>query len=81
MKRIPAPQAGFLQSDPDSSWVVPFLTPERRGRTAAASSTAKMLPGVHAVLTGRDATEVIGSLPAFCAEPVVEHAMAVDKVR
>jgi len=42
---------------------------------------AKELPGVYAVLTGREATEVIGPVPAFCAEPVVEHAIAVEKVR
>ena len=45
------------------------------------TSAAKKVPGVYAVLTGRDATEVIGPVPAFCAEPVVEHAIAVDKVR
>src|SRR5437879_1547501 len=45
------------------------------------TSAAKKVPGVHAVLTGREANEVIGPLPAFCAEPVVEHAIAVDKVR
>ncbi len=45
------------------------------------TSAAKQLPGVYAVLTGREATEVIGPVPAFCAEPVVEHAIAVEKVR
>jgi len=45
------------------------------------TSAAKKLPGVHAVLTGSDATEVIDPVPAFCAEPVVERAIAVDKVR
>ena len=45
------------------------------------TSAAKKLPGVHAVLTGRESTEVIDPLPAFCAEPVVEHAIAVEKVR
>ncbi len=44
-------------------------------------SAAKKLPGVHAVLTGRDSTEVMGPVPAFCAEPVVEHAIAIEKVR
>src|SRR5947209_7528646 len=42
---------------------------------------ARELPGVYAVLTGREAAEVIGPVPAFCAEPVVEAAIAVDKVR
>src|SRR5512135_2248761 len=45
------------------------------------TSAAKKLPGVHAVLTGSEATEVIDPVPAFCAEPVVERAIAVDKVR
>jgi CO/xanthine dehydrogenase Mo-binding subunit len=44
-------------------------------------SAAKKLPGVYAVLTGRDAAEVIDPVPAFCAEPVVEHAIALEKVR
>jgi CO/xanthine dehydrogenase Mo-binding subunit len=45
------------------------------------TQAARELPGVYAVLTGRDAAEVIGPVPAFCAEPVVEPAIAVDKVR
>ena len=45
------------------------------------TSEAKKLPGVHAVLTGSESTEIIDPLPAFCAEPVVERAIAVDKVR
>ena len=39
------------------------------------TSAAKKLPGVYAVLTGHEATEVIGPLPAFCAEPVVESQL------
>jgi len=45
------------------------------------TSAAKKLPGVHAVLTGSEAIEIIDPVPAFCAEPVVERAIAVDKVR
>src|SRR5690349_1102808 len=45
------------------------------------TSAAKKLPGVYAVLTGREAAEVIDPVPAFCAEPVVERAIALDKVR
>ncbi len=45
------------------------------------TEAARELPGVYAVLTGREAAEVIGPVPAFCAEPVVETAIAVDKVR
>jgi len=45
------------------------------------TSAAKLLLGVHAVLTGSEAAEVINPVPAFCAEPVVERAIALDKVR
>ena len=45
------------------------------------TGAAKKLPGVYAVLTGREAAEVIDPVPAFCAEPVVEHAIALEKVR
>ncbi len=45
------------------------------------TSAAKKLPGVYAVLTGREAAEVMSPMPTFCAEPVVEHAIALDKVR
>jgi carbon-monoxide dehydrogenase large subunit len=45
------------------------------------TSKALALPGVFAVVTGEDARELTNPLPAFCAEPVVEYAMAVDKVR
>ncbi|GER83751.1 MAG: xanthine dehydrogenase family protein [Thermogemmatispora sp.] len=48
---------------------------------AIDTSAARALPGVQAVLTGKEAAEVIGPVPAFCAEPVVEHAIAVEKVR
>jgi CO/xanthine dehydrogenase Mo-binding subunit len=45
------------------------------------TSAAKKLPGVYAVLTGREAAEIIDPVPAFCAEPVVERAIALEKVR
>ncbi len=45
------------------------------------TSAARALPGVHAVLTGAEAQGVIGPVPRFCAEEVVQHAIAVDKVR
>jgi CO/xanthine dehydrogenase Mo-binding subunit len=45
------------------------------------TSEAKKLPGVYAVLTGKDSKEYIDPVVAFCAEPVVEDAIAVDKVR
>jgi carbon-monoxide dehydrogenase large subunit len=45
------------------------------------TSRARALPGVFAVVTGEDAREMTNPLPAFCAEPVVQHALAVDKVR
>ncbi|HXJ80134.1 MAG TPA: xanthine dehydrogenase family protein molybdopterin-binding subunit [Candidatus Methylomirabilis sp.] len=45
------------------------------------TSQARALPGVFAVVTGEDAKELTNPLPAFCAEPVVQYALAVDKVR
>ncbi len=42
---------------------------------------ARALPGVLAVLTGKQAAELAGPVPAFCAEPVVQHAIAVEKAR
>ena len=45
------------------------------------TSRARALPGVFAVITGEDAKELSNPLPRFCAEEVVEYALAVDKVR
>jgi CO/xanthine dehydrogenase Mo-binding subunit len=49
--------------------------------TAVRTERARELEGVVAVLTGRELADVIEALPRFCAEEVVEHAVAVDKVR
>jgi CO/xanthine dehydrogenase Mo-binding subunit len=45
------------------------------------TAAARALPGVHAVLTGAESLGHIGPLVRFCAEEVVEHAIAVEKVR
>jgi CO/xanthine dehydrogenase Mo-binding subunit len=45
------------------------------------TSAALEVPGVVAVLTGQDATEYVSPMPAFCAEPVPQHAIAIEKVR
>ena len=45
------------------------------------TSRARALPGVFAVVTGEDAKTLTNPLPAFCAEPVQQHAIAVEKVR
>jgi CO/xanthine dehydrogenase Mo-binding subunit len=42
---------------------------------------ARGLEGVLAVLSGRELAELIAPLPRFCAEEVVQHAVAVEKVR
>jgi CO/xanthine dehydrogenase Mo-binding subunit len=49
--------------------------------TAVRTERARALEGVIAVLSGRELAEVIEPLPRFCAEEVVQHAVAVDKVR
>ena len=43
------------------------------------TSRARALPGVFAVITGEDAAELTNPLPAFCAEPVVQYALAVEQ--
>ena len=45
------------------------------------TSRARALPGVAAVVTGEDARALTNPLPAFCAEPVVQYALAVDRIR
>jgi CO/xanthine dehydrogenase Mo-binding subunit len=45
------------------------------------TSRANALPGVVAVLTGADAAELVEPMTAFCAEPVPQHAIAVERVR
>ena len=45
------------------------------------TSKAASLPGVVAVLTGKQAAELVNPMVAFCVEPVVQYAIAVDKVR
>ena len=45
------------------------------------TSAARALPGVVAVLTGAEALAHVNPMTSFCAEPVPQHAVAVDKVR
>jgi CO/xanthine dehydrogenase Mo-binding subunit len=49
--------------------------------TRIDTSRARALPGVFAVVTGEDAKEMTNPLPAFCAEPIVQYSLAVEKVR
>ena len=57
-------------------------SPHAHARIVAIDTTAaRRCPACIAVLTGAGVPEVIGPLPGFCAEEVVEHAIAVDKVR
>ncbi len=45
------------------------------------TSAARALPGVVAVLTGEEALRHVNPMTSFCAEPVPQHAIAVDRVR
>ena len=45
------------------------------------TSAARALPGVVAVLTGAEALAHVNPMPAFCAEPVPQHAITVERVR
>ncbi|MCC6177650.1 MAG: xanthine dehydrogenase family protein [Chloroflexi bacterium] len=49
--------------------------------TRIDTSEALKVPGVVAVLTGQDAARYVDPMAAFCAEPVPQHAIAVEKVR
>ncbi len=44
-------------------------------------SQARALPGVLAVMTGRELADVIEPMPTLSSPPVVQHCVAVDKVR
>ena len=44
-------------------------------------SKAQSLPGVHAVMTGKDVAETCGPLPCFSNPPVAQHCVAIDRVR
>jgi CO/xanthine dehydrogenase Mo-binding subunit len=45
------------------------------------TTAAKALPGVYCVLTGKEALEFCGALPTLSTEPIVQHCIAVEKVR
>ena len=56
-----------------------------RTRTRAScpwtATAARALEGVVAVLSGAELAEIIDPMPRFCAEEVVQHAVAVEKAR
>lgn len=57
-------------------------TAQPHARIVAIDTTAaEALDGVAAVLTGPAMAELIGPMSAFCAEPVEQRAIAIDKVR
>jgi CO/xanthine dehydrogenase Mo-binding subunit len=57
-------------------------SPYAHARIAAVDTqAARELPGVVAVLTGKEAAELVGPNAAFCAEPVPQYAVAIEKVR
>ena len=45
------------------------------------TSEARRVPGVVAIQTGADALEHVSPMPAFCAETVVQTAIATERVR
>ena len=45
------------------------------------TEAAKRLPGVIAVVTGRDVAELAAPLPSFGAGPIVQDLIAIEKVR
>jgi CO/xanthine dehydrogenase Mo-binding subunit len=45
------------------------------------TSKAKKLPGVLLVMTGKEAAEVTGPTASFASPPVIQYAIATDRVR
>ena len=67
---------------PGMLYAAVLRSPHAHARILSIEKTAaEELPGVYAVLTGEEATELINPVPCFAAEPVEERAIAVDKVR
>ena len=57
-------------------------SPHPHARIKSIDTTeARRVPGVVAVLTGPEALEYVSPMPAFCAETVVQHAVATERVR
>ena len=57
-------------------------SPHAHARIVSIDTTkASALPGVVKVLTGAEAQQHVGLMAAFCAEPVPQAAIAVEKVR
>ncbi len=57
-------------------------SPHAHARIRSIDTTAaQRVPGVVAVMTGPEALEYVTAMPAFCAETVVQHAIATDRVR
>ena len=45
------------------------------------TSAAKVLPGVHKVMTGKEVAAATGALPCFSTPPVEQRCVAIDRVR
>jgi len=57
-------------------------SPHAHARISRIDTTAaKQVEGVVAILTGQEATRYVKPMAAFCAEPVRQDAIAIDKVR
>ena len=54
-------------------------SPYAHARIKSIDTTeAKRVPGVIAIQTGADALEHVSPMPAFCAETVIQHAIATE---
>lgn len=59
-----------------------LASPYAHARIVRIDTTrAAALPGVYCVLTGKQASELCGPLPSFSAQPIVQHCIAIDRVR
>jgi CO/xanthine dehydrogenase Mo-binding subunit len=67
---------------PRMAHVAVLASPHAHARIVSINvDEARRLPGVLAVVTGRELGETVGPLPTLSNPPVIQHCIAIDKVR
>ena len=89
MKRVEDPRLlvgkGIYADDinvPEMAHAAVLRSPHAHARIVSIDvSKAQALPGVLCVMTGADAVQVCDPLPTWASPPVLQHAIAHDRVR
>jgi CO/xanthine dehydrogenase Mo-binding subunit len=67
---------------PNMAHAAVLKSPHAHARVVSIdTSKAEALPGVVTVFTAKDAAESTGPVASFSSPPVVQHCMAIDKIR